>query len=347
MSPSDGQNHIERYPPVKQLVIISVLMLLSGCSRMVADRIESPAQLIHYEQATLDEMYSQWGVTSKTWCSAKLELCIPYREGAPKIHGLPSKSFSVSRDFGNQFSFLKEVTIDDDVIGSFSGTVVLLHGYGAKKESWMATGFYFQALGFRVIEPDMMGQGESSAPLGFGVKDGALLAEFINSEVSFADEPVYLIGHSMGALAAVKTARKLDLISGLILLAPMDRFDRATLGVAHTFKPGLSKLVPDDSIRAGAKLALRRAGLSVEQTDMFTDLKALKVPILSYGSDKDLVSNIHLQEKWSLPNVTRVVNDKETHMSVIGVSDTEHQVFMNWFTATELFQKANYAASQY
>lgn len=314
---------------------------------MVADRIESPAQLIHYEQATLDEMYSQWGVVSKSWCSGKQELCIPYREGAAKTQSLPSKSFSVSRDFGNQFSFLKEVTIDDSVIGAFSGTVVLLHGYGAKKESWMATGFYFQALGFRVIEPDMMGQGESSAPLGFGVKDAELLAEFIDSKISFADEPVYLVGHSMGALAAVKTARKLDMISGLILLAPMDRFDRATVGVAHTFKPRLSKLVPDDSIRAGARLALRRAGLSVDETDMFKDLEALSVPVLSYGSDKDLVSNIRLQDKWLLPNVTRVVNDKESHMSVIGVSDTEHQVFIKWLANAAMAAQVQYTAAHH
>ena len=82
----------------------------------------------------------------------------PYKDGGAVIRQLPSMSFTVSRDFGNQFSFLKEVTIAPRDVGQFSGTVVLLHGYGAKKESWMSTGFYFQALGFRVIEPDLVWQ---------------------------------------------------------------------------------------------------------------------------------------------------------------------------------------------
>lgn len=318
-------------PFVKHSLLLLVLILLSGCSRMVAERIESPAQLIHYEQATLDQMYAQWGVVEKQWCSKRSSYCIPYKDGGAVTRQLPSMSFTVSRDFGNQFSFLKEVTIAPRDVGQFSGTVVLLHGYGAKKESWMSTGFYFQALGFRVIEPDLMGQGESSAPLGFGVRDADLFAEFIDHTVDITEEPVYLVGHSMGALAAVKTARKLESVAGLVLLAPMDRFDRATIGVAHTFKPRLSKLVPDSSIRAGAELALKRAGLSVEQTDMFADLPALNVPILTYGSDQDLVSNIRRANGWSkLANVTRIVNDDETHMSVIGISDTEHQVLMNW-----------------
>lgn len=313
---------------------------------MVAERIESPAQLIKYDQASLNEAYSQWHVQTRQWCSEQLQYCIPYREGAPAQGKLPSESFTVSRDFGNQFSFTKQVTLSDDAIGKFSGTVVLIHGYGAKKESWLNTGFYFQALGFRVIEPDMMGQGESSAPLGFGVLDGKLLAEFIQSTVSVAEEPVFLVGHSMGALAAVKTARELDMIAGLVLLAPMDRFDLATVGVAHTFKPKLSKLIPDASIKAGATLALERAGLTVEQTDMFADLPKLSVPILTYGSDKDLVSNIRKKANWQYPNVTRVVNDSESHMSVIGINDQEHLVLMQWLEGASLRSQMRFSASR-
>ncbi|OFC72286.1 hypothetical protein BFC18_03225 [Alteromonas confluentis] len=314
---------------------------------MVAERIESPTQIIHYEQATLDAEYARWGVIEKRWCSEVSNYCIPYRDGAAAIQHPPSLSFSVSRDFGNQFSFLKEVTLSPEDVGEFSGTVVLIHGYGAKKESWMNTGFYFQALGFRVIEPDLMGQGESQAPLGFGVRDGDLLAEFIEQIIPVADEPVYLVGHSMGALAAVKTARQMDAISGLILLAPMDRFDRATIGVAHMFKPRLSKLVPDSSIKAGAELALSRAGITLEQTDMFADLPALSVPILTYGSGMDLASNIRRTERWQgLNNVTRVINNNETHMSVIGISDTEHAVLKDWLSQTSLFTKNHLSAGR-
>ena len=314
---------------------------------MVAERIESPTQIIHYEQATLDAEYARWGVTEKHWCSETSNYCIPYRDGAAVSQQPPSLSFSVSRDFGNQFSFLKEVTLSPDDVGEFSGTVVLIHGYGAKKESWMNTGFYFQALGFRVIEPDLMGQGESQAPLGFGVRDGDLLAEFIEQTIPVTDEPVYLVGHSMGALAAVKTARKVDAIAGLILLAPMDRFDLATIGVAHMFKPRLSKLVPDSSIKAGAELALSRAGLTLEQTDMFADLPALTVPILTYGSGMDLASNIRRAERWQhVSNVTRVVNNNETHMSVIGISDTEHAVLKDWLTQSSLITQNQLSAGR-
>jgi pimeloyl-ACP methyl ester carboxylesterase len=82
-----------------------------------------------------------------------------------------------------------------------SGTgVLLLHGVGLRAEAWNAQIEAF-AKQFAVIAPDMPGHGESAALSGLPT-----LAAYTDGIAAGLNEPVFVAGHSMGAMIALDLA---------------------------------------------------------------------------------------------------------------------------------------------
>ena len=81
--------------------------------------------------------------------------------------------------------------------------VVLLHGVGLRAEAWHPQ---IEALqkSYRVVAPDMPGHGQSPCP------DGEMdLPDYVRATLPLLerlDEPVLVIGHSMGAMIALELA---------------------------------------------------------------------------------------------------------------------------------------------
>ena len=120
-------------------------------------------------------------------------------------------------------------SVSPNKISRFSGTAVLIHGYGGSKEAMLIPSIYSKALGMNVVMLDLFGHGESENEFIFGAEEHKvftdLLAE-LNKQYEFAG-PVITVGHSMGTLAASKIAQSSELVDGTILLAPMMKFDFA------------------------------------------------------------------------------------------------------------------------
>jgi len=135
-------------------------------------------------------------------------------------------------------------------IGGWAGdgpTVVLLHGLTGSHLSWLLLADGLR--GHRLLAPDLRGRGRSSdVPGPFG------LAEHADDVVAMirehADEPVLVVGHSMGAFVAVVLAeRHPQLVAGMVLVDGGLPFAAAELehteAVVATIRQGLSITYPD------------------------------------------------------------------------------------------------------
>ena len=101
--------------------------------------------------------------------------------------------------------------------GGSGPAIVLVHGLGGSIANWDAVGPAFAGLG-RTLAIDLPGYGLSPPTRDWGIEThGEALGEF----VAALDEPVTLIGNSMGGLLSeMVAARHPELVSGLILVSP-------------------------------------------------------------------------------------------------------------------------------
>lgn len=108
-------------------------------------------------------------------------------------------------------------------------TLALLHGLGAHSGWFIDMGNALHARGLNVYAIDHRGFGRSEGPRGH-VRDGGVYLRDLNAFLAHIrtqqpDSPLFILGHSMGAifalnLAAEDSARAQPMLSGLILMNP-------------------------------------------------------------------------------------------------------------------------------
>lgn len=218
-------------------------------------------------------------------------------------------------------------------LDAFMGTVVLLHGYGASKETMAFSGMYFRFLGFDVLLPDLLGHGESDGSVGFGVHDALWIDQLLDEEGGLGG-PVVLVGYSMGGVAALHLAQLRDDVAAVILLAPMLRFDEALVNFTRWAKPLGARWVPKSSLRHGAVLGLSRADLTLEQTDLSSLLANASVPVLMLASEDDRVSPhsrlIELESRQS----TLIEVPERSHIGMAMIGTDEEVEVRRWLLDT-------------
>jgi pimeloyl-ACP methyl ester carboxylesterase len=114
--------------------------------------------------------------------------------------------------------------------------LLLLHGFGGAAWNWTALAPLLA--GRRVLIPDLPGHGGSS-PL-----PAPSLAGFADAVAALVEEPVGVVGHSLGGVVALRLAeRRPELVRGLVLAAPAGissstRMAELTLGLVGVLRPG-------------------------------------------------------------------------------------------------------------
>ncbi len=114
--------------------------------------------------------------------------------------------------------------------------LLLVHGFGGAAVNWTEVAPLLA--GRRLLIPDLPGHG-ASTPL-----PAPSLAGFADAIAGIVDEPVGVVGHSLGGVVALRLAeRRPELVTGLVLAAPAGissatRRAELTLGVAGVLRPG-------------------------------------------------------------------------------------------------------------
>jgi pimeloyl-ACP methyl ester carboxylesterase len=134
---------------------------------------------------------------------------------------LADKAFSLSFSFG-QTIFYYDVTPpnSDPPNGGPTPVIMLIHGLGDEADSWRHLIPLLNSEGFRVLALDLPGFGRSAAPGRINLKNhAAAVLRLLEAAKIKPENPVFLVGNSLGALVAEMAAfKKPGLVKGLILL---------------------------------------------------------------------------------------------------------------------------------
>lgn len=132
-------------------------------------------------------------------------------------------------------------------LGDRGPAVVLLHGYG---DSWRSFEPLLPALaaGHRIFAPDQRGHGLTAEAEIYAIADFADDAIAFLEDIS--EEPVHLVGHSLGSIVAQRVAqRRPELLRSLTLVGPAPTAaGNAALKAVRSRLEAFGDQIPDDFI---------------------------------------------------------------------------------------------------
>ena len=318
--------------------ILVLTMCISGCSSLISNYISSQ-QSYGYENIASDKALFQQGYVKSEYCSEKHSNCISYLKAKP-LNDKRFLRYDVAIDVNKKTENIHLELTKKELPNIFKGTIVLVHGFRASKEFMANSALYFRFLGFNVIAPDLLGHGDSSGKISFGVKSAQIINELLKNNADI-EYPLYVLGNSMGAVAASYLAKENDNISGVILQAPMTIFDKATVNYALSYSPIISMLFSEKTIRQSAIKALDNANVSVEQTDIKPMLSGVNTPVMILASTNDPVAPFAYFKSLSNNNVSVFKIDNRSHPGMNIIGNKEHFYIQEW-----LISKANKSLKQ-
>src|SRR5262249_52960654 len=124
------------------------------------------------------------------------------------------------------------------------GTVVLLHGYGVAGFEMLPWAFLLAQEGWRCVLVDLRGHGKSSGrQIYFGIQEVRDLRALLDQlqEDHRLITPVSVIGHSYGAVLALRWRMKDPRIDKVVAISPYAELSRAILSVSEQYAPWLPK----------------------------------------------------------------------------------------------------------
>jgi pimeloyl-ACP methyl ester carboxylesterase len=236
--------------------------------------------------------------------------------------------------------------LDLSPYGRLRGTLVLLHGWGMRKEDLLITAQRFCAAGFRCVIPDLPGHGENRSPFtGFGTSSyerelPRTVLESAARRFHFSPRPAALWGMSMGGAYAVEAAAATPASwSALVVVSSFDALEPVVSG---ELRRGVGYVA--GALHPGLMLAIRcRAGFWLGQVRPIDSAPHLRLPtLILHGSNDVLIPMREGRQLFeAVPDVRKQWLEVEsaTHRNVLG---TPQLVFadmsawcLNWMAASQ------------
>lgn len=178
--------------------------------------------------------------------------------------------------------------------------VVLLHGIGRSGTTWQALVKRLPLETYRSVTFDLLGFGKSPKPsrIAYTIDDHASAVIAAIKRQGFG-QPVVLVGHSLGALVAVRVARlRPDLVRHVVLYEmplydglPEKRRYKARLAVYNRFYEWVLKQQPsfgEAKRRFSERVATQVVGLEITRDTWQPLLKSLQNSILTQTAADDI-----------------------------------------------------------
>lgn len=178
--------------------------------------------------------------------------------------------------------------------------VVLLHGIGRSSAVWQHVAAGLAAKPYRVVAYDLLGFGASPKPTwpNYHVDDHAA-AVIASIEQLRPDEPITIVGHSMGCLVAVRVARlRPQLVKHLVLYEmplyeglPQKRMYRLRLNTYFRLYDKLANLQPTfdhETAKLAERLASKIVGFEIRHDSWQPFVKSLRNTIMQQTAAVDI-----------------------------------------------------------
>ena len=308
---------------IKALLIYSVL-IASGCSSIIERQILN-ANSYEFDAGIMEQFADELSLEQRTFCIQKNE-CFPYIY-APKN----TESESLNTTFNMNFTgveFESILSLRRDELPDMKGNVLIIHGFRGSKEWMVTSAAYFQFLGLNVYLVDLLGHGENTLEKGFGVLDIPFMKQFVLAEIK-AEVPLYIVGNSMGSSPAIALA-KANNVKGVILQAPMIRFDQAVPAYVKDRNAWYSSFLSNDSLQKGADGALQSRNIKSEETDIADALSNVSKPVLIFASNSDSVSPYNFWKSFESEFVEIVQVERRQHAYMAMIGQSEHMAITSW-----------------
>ena len=214
------------------------------------------------------------------------------------------------------------------------GVIVMIHGelehharYGWLIEMWRSKGYH-------VIMGDLPGQGMAKR-----VERGHIdsfdqyikeVKKWIEASYQF-DLPVFLLGHGMGGLIAVRMLQKMKLeIAGLILSSPTFALKYTPSKVSHLLSSSLNKVTPEHRFTFGFPIEKATRNEEVIEIDREDSINVTRVSVRWYREILLAMKQMALNKQF--PDIPLLLIQGGNDLLV------ETQVAKKWFLDLDLLE---------
>jgi pimeloyl-ACP methyl ester carboxylesterase len=218
--------------------------------------------------------------------------------------------------------------------------IVLLHGFLASSKYWMKLRPHLTQAGYRVIVIDSLGFGNAPKPRGanYDYKDHVAYIDRTIRQLGI-DQPVTIIGHSMGALIAARYSNDYpDKVNSLVLIHPPIYKDTKEASATLRRTSMLYRFLLDSRYRrlgwmiiktlafkhiGSHSIASRERSLCnvIEKAELLTDLKNITTETMLIVGLRDRTEYITNLTQHPLSKSVTIVKEDVTHHSPIQKPD--------------------------
>ncbi|WP_157956423.1 alpha/beta fold hydrolase [Dyella sp. C11] len=320
----------------KRVIWLCIMVLLNGCTRYVAHKIEHPGADNSALQAYMRGNLREQGF-SYEWMRTADGVRLAYWLGEPGNYAI-TETFRYAAD-GQGYRWQMELPEKKPlgVAPGTRGTVVLLHPWEGEGAMLIAWAYHFASSGYVVVMPDLRSQGESDkAPVGYGPREGRDVAELVENlrAAHRLPEPLFLLGVSYGGAAAMFAAAELRDVRGVIALEPYGNAADVIRRAPSTglFGPRwLGAVIGKSHVDAAIHQASLDLGVDLEHIDTARALQSAPCTLIVRGANDSLVSaeSLHALVE-GVPAAHYVEVEHENHISLVLRTDRLLPPLLAW-----------------
>lgn len=222
------------------------------------------------------------------------------------IHAVPAAQFALGIDnhfrvaVGPPDAMLAVTIVDPDQAAPIRGTILVLHGVGAKSFYMLGTARELAAAGYRCVLVDLRGHGGSTGRwLTYGVQESKdlaqVLAELDRRELVEGDLGVF--GISYGATTGLLFAAAEPRVKAVVAVAPFASMRDEVPSYLRTALPGIGHLLSKEQVTELIDEAGRQANFNPDDSDAAAAMRFVSADVLLIHGEDDLVVPKYQSEK--------------------------------------------------